>query len=320
LKAGAFRPDDEHTLRILEHAMQVVTQTAISEYPLAARGKVRDIYEIDAETLLLVTTDRMSAFDVIMAEPIPYKGVVLNQITLFWMKRFEHVIPNHLQEWDVARFPAPLQKYADVLEGRSVLVRKARPLALECIVRGHLAGSGWKDYRATGMLCGHALPKGLRESSKLEKVLFTPSTKAALGTHDENITEEQGEGIVGKAVYGKARDASIAIFSAAREYAETRGLIIADTKFEFGMLGDGLILIDEALTPDSSRFWPLAGYAPGQSQPSFDKQFLRDWLEKQPWNKTPPPPPLPADVVRTTSEKYLEAYAILTGAKLKIPA
>lgn len=300
--------------------MQVVTQTNIKEYPLAARGKVRDIYEIDAETLLLVATDRMSAFDVIMAEPIPYKGVVLNSITLFWMQRFSHIIPNHLKEWDVARFPAPLQKYADELEGRSVLVKKAKPLAIECIVRGHLAGSGWKDYKATGMLCGHTLPQGLQESSKLEQPIFTPSTKAELGTHDENITEAEGARLLGDDIYKKVRDVSLAIFTEARAYAETRGIIIADTKFEFGLLDGKLILIDEVLTPDSSRFWPKAGYAPGRSQPSFDKQFLRDWLSSQPWNMAPPPPALPDDVIRGTSEKYQEAYAILTGKSLGLKA
>ena len=300
--------------------MQVVTQTQISEYPLLARGKVRDIYEIDAETLLLVTTDRMSAFDVIMAEPIPYKGVVLNNITLFWMQRFSHIIPNHLKEWDVAKFPAPLQKYADELEGRAVLVKKAKPLPVECIVRGHLSGSGWKDYKTTGTLCGHTLPKNMLESAKLEQVIFTPSTKAQLGTHDENITEAEAAKQVGEALYKKVRDVSIAIFTEARAYAETQGIIIADTKFEFGLLDGELILIDEVLTPDSSRFWPKAGYAPGKSQPSFDKQFLRDWLSAQPWDMTPPPPPLPQEVVKGTSDKYQEAYSILTGKTLGLKA
>ena len=300
--------------------MQVVTQTTITDYPLVARGKVRDIYAIDPETLLLVTTDRMSAFDVIMAEAIPYKGVVLNSITLFWMRRFSGIIANHLKAWDVADFPAPLQRYAGELEGRSVLVKKAAPLPVECIVRGHLSGSGWKDYQATGKLCGHALPQGLPESAKLDQVIFTPSTKAELGAHDTNITEDQAAHLVGQALYDQVKTVSMRIFEEARAYAETRGIIIADTKFEFGLQDGKLILIDEVLTPDSSRFWPQAGYQPGKSQPSFDKQYLRDWLSAQPWNMAPPPPPLPPEIVRATSEKYQEAYAILTGERLKVPA
>jgi phosphoribosylaminoimidazole-succinocarboxamide synthase len=279
---------------------------------------VRDIYEIDAETLLLVTTDRMSAFDVIMGRPIPYKGVVLNQITLFWMDKFQNLVPNHLISADVKDLPANLAPYTDELEGRFVLARKARPLPLECIVRGHITGSGWKDYLATGMICGHVLPGGLLESAKLEKVLFTPSTKAELGTHDENITEEEGAKLIGSEMYAKVRDISVNIFTQARAYAETRGIIIADTKFEFGLLNGNLIWIDEALTPDSSRFWPLEGYEPGRIQPSFDKQFLRNWLLKQPWDMTPPPPALPDDLVRETAGRYIEAYRLLTGKDLGV--
>lgn len=297
--------------------MKVVSQTAITEYPLVARGKVRDIYEIDAETLMLVTTDRMSAFDVIMSSPIPYKGVVLNQITLFWLEKFGHIMPNHLISADAKDLPKKLAPHAEELEGRFVLAKKAKPLTIECIVRGHITGSGWKDYRATGSLCGHVLPEGLLESSKLDKVLFTPSTKAELGTHDENITEEEAARLVGPA-YPEVREAAIRIFTEARAYAETRGIIIADTKFEFGTLDGKLILIDEVLTPDSSRFWPLAGYEPGKSQPSFDKQFLRDWLLGQPWDMTPPPPALPEEVVRGTAQKYLDAYSMLTGKSLGI--
>ena len=293
--------------------MKVISQTEIKEYPLLARGKVRDIYEIDADTLLLVTTDRMSAFDVIMSRPIPYKGVVLNQITLFWMEKFRHIMPNHLITADIGDFPAKLRPYAEELEGRSVLVKKARPLPLECIVRGHISGSGWKDYQATGSLCGIKLPQGLVESAKLESVIFTPSSKAELGTHDENVSEAEAEKLVGAALYPKVREASIAIFSEARAYAETRGIIIADTKFEFGMHNGELTLIDEVLTPDSSRFWPLAGYEPGKTQPSYDKQYLRNWLLEQPWDMTPPPPALPDEVVRETASKYLEAYRTLTG-------
>jgi phosphoribosylaminoimidazole-succinocarboxamide synthase len=298
--------------------MKVIDSTDIREYPLVAKGKVRDIYEIDAETLLLVTTDRMSAFDVVMGRPIPYKGVVLNQLTLFWMDKFRDVVPNHLISADVKDLPANLAPYANELEGRFVLARKAKPLSMECIVRGHITGSGWKDYRATGMVCGHVLPKDLQESAKLEKVLFTPSTKAELGTHDENITEEEGAKLVGNELYAKLRDISVSIFSQARAYAETRGIIIADTKFEFGLLDGNLIWIDEALTPDSSRFWSMEGYEPGRTPPSFDKQFLRDWLLKQSWNMTPPPPALPDDVVRGTAERYLEAYRLLTGKDLGV--
>ncbi|MDL2207678.1 phosphoribosylaminoimidazolesuccinocarboxamide synthase [Desulfovibrio sp. OttesenSCG-928-M16] len=293
--------------------MKVLSQTAIKEYPLLARGKVRDIYEIDANTLLLVTTDRMSAFDVIMSSPIPYKGVVLNQITLFWMEKFKHIIPNHLLTADIGEYPAKLRPYADELEGRSVLVKKARPLPLECIVRGHISGSGWKDYQAAGTLCGIQLPAGLLESAKLDTVIFTPSSKAQLGAHDENISEDQAKELVGADLYGQAKKASIAIFSEARTYAETRGIIIADTKFEFGIHNNGLILIDEVLTPDSSRFWPLAGYEPGKTQPSYDKQYLRNWLLEQPWDMTPPPPALPEEVIRETAARYREAYRTLTG-------
>lgn len=296
--------------------MKVVTKTDITEYPLLSRGKVRDIYEIDKDTLLLVTTDRMSAFDVIMNEPIPFKGVVLNQITLFWMEMFKDILPNHLIASDVKDFPAPLQKYAEELEGRSVLVRKAKPLPIECIVRGHITGSGWKDYQKTGAVCGHALPAGLLESEKLATPLFTPSTKAELGQHDENITVEQAITMIGEDLARKVQAASIAIFSQGREYAESKGIIIADTKFEFGMLNGELILIDEVLTPDSSRFWPMQGYAAGKGQPSFDKQYLRDWLSAQPWDKTPPPPALPENVIVETRKKYEEAYSILTGKAL----
>ncbi len=296
--------------------MQVVTKTEITEYPLLSRGKVRDIYAIDDQTLLLVTTDRMSAFDVIMNEPIPYKGVVLNQITLFWMEKFKDILPNHLIASEVKDFPAPLHKYAAQLEGRSVLVHRAKPLPVECIVRGHITGSGWNDYRKTGTVCGHALPAGLVESQKLENPLFTPSTKAELGEHDENITVEQAAALLGQELARKVEAVSIEIFSRGREYAEGRGIIIADTKFEFGLLNGNLILIDEVLTPDSSRFWPMQGYTPGKGQPSFDKQYLRDWLSAQPWDKTPPPPTLPEDVIAQTRKKYEEAYSILTGRSL----
>lgn len=295
----------------------VVTQTNIGEFPLISRGKVRDIYDIDDETLLIVTTDRMSAFDVIMSSPIPMKGVVLNQLTLFWMKRFSSLVPNHIKKADVDRYPAALRPYRDELAGRSLLAKKAKPLPVECIVRGYLAGSGWKDYRKNGEVCGHKLPAGLEESSKLPEPIFTPSTKAAIGQHDENISLREAEKILGVEKAHAVADLTMNIYRQASEYAAGRGIIIADTKFEFGMVDGELTLIDEVLTPDSSRFWPAKGYAPGRSQPSFDKQYLRDWLEQQPWDKTPPPPALPEDVVKTTTEKYLEAYHIITGSHIQ---
>lgn len=298
--------------------MQVVTSTDIKEYPLISRGKVRDIYEIDAETLLIITTDRMSAFDVIMNEPIPYKGVILNQITLFWMERVKDIIKNHLIESDVDKFPEALRPYRDQLEGRSVLVRKAKPLPVECIVRGYISGSGWKDYKATGKVCGYDLPVGMLESDKFERPLFTPSTKAKLGEHDENITLEQAGALLADGLLAKVEQVSLDIFTQGRDYAEGLGIIIADTKFEFGLIDGELILIDEVLTPDSSRFWPAASYEPGKTQPSFDKQYLRNWLLAQPWDQTPPPPPLPDTVVAETQRKYLEAYETLTGTKLAL--
>lgn len=292
--------------------MKVVVNTDITAFPLVARGKVRDIYDVDEKTLLIVTTDRMSAFDVIMNEPIPYKGVILNQLTLFWMQRFRDIIPNHLVESDVNRFPAVLAPWKEVLDGRAVLVRKARPLPVECIVRGYITGSGWKDYKATGTVCGYALPDGLREADKLEPALFTPSTKAALGQHDENISRARAAELLGDDIAAQVERTALSIYEAARSYAAGRGIIVADTKFEFGFIDGALHLIDEVLTPDSSRFWPADLYKPGQGQPSFDKQYLRDWLEKQPWNKQPPPPALPKDVIEATAARYQEAYDILT--------
>jgi phosphoribosylaminoimidazole-succinocarboxamide synthase len=296
--------------------MRVVVKTDIKAYPLHSRGKVRDIYAVDDETLLIVTTDRMSAFDVIMDEPIPFKGVILNKITLFWMEKFKTIVPNHLLESDVRRFPAPLAPHADMLEGRAVLVRKAEPLPVECIVRGYLAGSGWKDYQAHGSLCGRELPAGLRESDKLSPAIFTPSTKAALGEHDENISLAETARLLGRAAAGEAENISLAVYEAGRAYAAERGILVADTKFEFGTIDGRLHLIDEVLTPDSSRFWPAAEYILGQAQPSFDKQYLRDWLKKQPWDMKPPPPSLPGQVIEATAARYREAYEILTGEKL----
>ncbi len=299
--------------------MEVVTHTEIPEYPLLARGKVRDIYALDDERLLIVTTDRMSAFDVVMQEPIPLKGVVLNQITIFWMERFAGLVPNHLLETDVAQFPQPLATRRSQLEGRSVIVRKTAPLPIECVVRGHITGSGWKDYQRTGAVCGVTLPPGLRESEKLSAPLFTPSTKAEIGQHDENITRDEAVVLAGAPLVEEAERLSLALFTQGRDFAESRGLIIADTKFEFGQLPDGqLILIDEVLTPDSSRFWPMDGFEAGKSQPSFDKQYLRDYLASLDWNKEPPPPPLPDEIVAQTRDRYLDAYERLTGSSLKV--
>ena len=253
-----------------------------------------------------------------MNEPVPYKGVILNQITLFWMKKFAHLVKNHLIESDVDKFPAALAPYREELEGRSVLVKKAKPLPVECIVRGYITGSGWKDYKATGSVCGYKLPEGLLESARLEQPLFTPSTKAELGEHDENISTARAAEILGKDIAGQIENIALALFKEGRAWAESRGIIIADTKFEFGMVDGELILIDEVLTPDSSRFWPAEGYKAGQSQPSFDKQYLRDWLSGQPWDKTPPPPALPKEVVEAPQNKYLEAYRILTGSELAL--
>ena len=292
--------------------MKVVVKTEISAYPLLSRGKVRDIYDVDEKTLLIVTTDRMSAFDVIMNEPIPYKGVILNQITLFWMEKFKDIIPNHLIESDVNRFPAALAPWKDELEGRAVIVRKAKPLPVECIVRGYITGSGWKDYKATGSVCGYKLPANLRESDKLDPAIFTPSTKAELGQHDENISVAQAAELLGAETAAQVERTTLAIYEAGRTYAAGRGIIVADTKFEFGFIDGKLHLIDEVLTPDSSRFWPADQYKPGQGQPSFDKQYLRDWLEKQPWNKQPPPPALPEEIIKATANRYQEAYDILT--------
>ena len=300
--------------------MQSVIQTNIDVCHLRSRGKVRDIYDLDDQSLLIVTTDRMSAFDVIMAEPIPYKGVILNQITLFWMDKFKDITKNHLIESDVKKFPAKLLPWQEQLEGRAVIVQKASPLPIECIVRGYLTGSGLKDYQATGTVCGHKLPANLGEASKLTPPIFTPSTKAALGTHDENITIERAAELIGQDLAAKVQEISLTLYESARDYAKDLGIIVADTKFEFGQVDGQLILIDEVLTPDSSRFWPADGFTPGQTQPSFDKQFLRDWLKSQPWNKEPPPPTLPKEIIAKTQAKYYEAYQRLTGKDLNLPS
>ena len=277
-------------------------------------GKVRDIFDLD-DRLLFVATDRISAFDCIMPNGIPRKGEVLTQISYFWFEQTEAFQPNHLLSHANDPLPANLQPFAEKLAGRSMLVKKANPLAIECVVRGYLAGSGWKEYREKQTVCGIKLPPGLKESSELPEPIFTPATKAETG-HDENISFEQAAKIVGQDIAERVRAASLKIYNFARDYARKRGIIIADTKFEFGQLGGELLLIDEVLTPDSSRFWPAADYQPGNGQPSFDKQFVRDYLETLDWDKTPPAPALPADVVARTQAKYLEAYERLTGKKL----
>ena len=291
---------------------KLVLNTNFPDLKLAARGKVRDIYDL-GDTLLLVTSDRISAFDVIMNEGIPDKGFVLNQISAFWFRMMEDIIPNHIISTEVKDFPQECRKYAAELEGRSMLVKKAKPLAAECIVRGYLSGSGWKDYKATGSVCGIKLPAGLVESAKLEQPIFTPSTKAELGTHDENISFEEMAKLCGRELAEQVRDVTIRIYCKARDYAETKGIIIADTKFEYGICEGKLIIIDECITPDSSRFWPKDLYQPGGAQPSFDKQFLRDYLETLDWGKTAPAPPLPDEIIKKTGEKYMEALVKLTG-------
>ena len=279
------------------------------------QGKVRDIYDL-GDRLLLVATDRISAFDVVMADPIPDKGRILTQISAFWFRLLSDIIPHHLLSLDVGDFPPSCQAHREVLAGRSMLVRKTRPLPVECIVRGYLAGSGWADYRKTGAVCGIPLPQGLKESDRLPEPIFTPSTKAALGTHDENITFTEAAAAIGSDLATQVREVSLNLYRRASAWAEPRGIILADTKFEFGLVDGDLLLIDEVLTPDSSRFWPQDDYAPGRAQKSYDKQYLRDYLESLGWNKQPPPPPLPPEVVANTRTKYLEALKSLTGEDL----
>ena len=294
------------------HVSTVVWETQFAGVPLSSRGKVRDLYDL-GDRLLIVATDRLSAFDVVLPTPIPDKGRVLTQLSLFWFDKLRGVIPNHVLS--STGFPAPFDAFADLLRGRTMLVRRARPLLVECVVRGYLSGSGWKDYRAAGKICGIAFPAGLRESERLPEPIFTPSTKVAKG-HDENISFDQAVALVGGALAERVRDISLEIYRRAAAYAEPRGILLADTKFEFGLIGDELIWIDEALTPDSSRFWPAEGYQPGRAQPSYDKQFVRDYLERIGWNKQPPGPELPQDVVTATRAKYREAYRQLAGREL----
>jgi phosphoribosylaminoimidazole-succinocarboxamide synthase len=278
----------------------------------AARGKVRDIYDL-GDSLLLVATDRLSAFDVVLADPIPFKGEVLTKLSLYWFETLGSIVPNHLLSADVADLPAEFAPWSDWLAGRFMLARKAKVFPIECIVRGYLAGSGWSEYERSGTVCGMPLPKGLTESARLPQPMFTPSTKAEVGTHDENISVHRMFEIVGEEHGAALHEASVALYSAARDHAWPKGIIIADTKFEFGLVDGVVMLVDEVLTPDSSRFWPADGYEPGHRQPSFDKQFVRDWLGASGWDKTPPAPSLPADVIARTSEKYIQAYESITG-------
>jgi len=293
----------------------VISTTECESLKLKGRGKVRDIYDL-GDRLLIVATDRMSAFDVVMPNPIPDKGRVLTQLSKFWFDLTKDIVPNHVISTEVEDYPKDSQPYHEMLKGRSMLVMKTEVLPVECVVRGYLSGSGWEEYRKTGEVCGIGLPKGLVESSKLDEPIFTPATKAEMGLHDENISFEKMEKIVGKELAKRLKALSIDIYGKAREVAEKKGIIIADTKMEFGVKGGKLILIDELLTPDSSRFWPKDEYQPGGPQKSFDKQFLRDYLLSIHWDKSPPAPPLPEEIVQKTREKYLEAYERLVGKAL----
>ncbi len=294
----------------------IVLESNMPDLKMVNRGKVRDIYDL-GEHLLLVTSDRLSAFDVIMNEGIPKKGQVLNQISIFWFNLMADIIPNHIIATEVSDFPAATHAYRDQLEGRSMLVKKARPLPVECIVRGYVSGSGWKEYQQSGSICGITLPENLLESAQLPEPIFTPSTKAELGEHDENISFDETIKLCGREIAEQVRDTTLEIYCRARDFASGKGIIIADTKFEYGLMPDGsLIWIDEALSPDSSRFWPKELYQPGGPQQSFDKQFVRDYLETLNWNKQAPPPPLPEEIVIKTAEKYQEALFLLTGITL----
>lgn len=293
-------------------ATKVIRETNFAGVAPMARGKVRDIYDL-GDKLLIVATDRLSAFDVIMATPIPDKGRVLTQLSLFWFEKLRDILPNHVLT--ATEFPSPFNQHVADLAGRSMVVRKTQPLPIECVARGYLSGSGWKEYQASGEVCGIPLPPGLKESDKLPEPIFTPATKASTG-HDENISFERTSEIVGKSLAEKLRSTTLEIYRRAAAYAEPRGILLADTKFELGLLNGEMIWIDEALTPDSSRFWPAAEYKPGGPQPSFDKQFVRDYLESIHWPKTPPGPELPPDVVASTRSKYREAYRILVGHEL----
>jgi len=295
----------------------VLLQTDFPDLELYASGKVRDVYRVDDKHLLFVATDRISAFDYILATGIPHKGRVLTQISLFWFEFLKDIVRNHLITADVERYPVTVQKYADQLRGRSMLVRQAEMFPVECVVRGYISGSAWKEYKTSGTVCGIRLPAGLKESDQLPEPIFTPATKATSG-HDENIPFDEMARIVGQELSTRLRDLSLAVYRKAADYARQRGIIIADTKFEFGHTPEGITLADEVLTPDSSRFWPADKYQPGRSQESYDKQYVRDYLEQIHWNKQPPTPALPPEVACRTSEKYLEAYQRLTGRGLDV--
>jgi phosphoribosylaminoimidazole-succinocarboxamide synthase len=291
-------------------------QTSLPDLKLVRRGKVRDVYAVDDDSLLIVATDRISAFDCILPTPIERKGEVLTALSEFWFEKLGHVVANHLIESKIDAMPPSVQRHSETLKGRAMLVRRAEVFPVECVVRGYLVGSGWKDYKRTGSVCGHKLPEGLVESAKLPEAIFTPSTKAEEG-HDENITEDQVREIIGEEKTALLRETSLRLYSEAHEYARQRGIIIADTKFEFGLDKDGqLLLVDEVLTPDSSRFWPADEYEPGRSQPSFDKQFVRDYLEGLDWDKKPPAPAIPNEIAAATTARYLDAYRLLTGKAL----
>ena len=297
--------------------MAVILETEFSDLTMYARGKVRDLYSV-GESLLLVATDRISAFDHVLATGIPGKGKILTQLSLFWFDLLKDIIPNHLITANVSEYPSELRQYKEELDGRSMLVKRAQMFPVECVVRGYLSGSGWKDYLATEAVCGIPLPSGLRESDKLPEPIFTPATKSQDGEHDLNISFDDMAARVGAQTADRLRNLSLAVYNKATAYAEKRGLILADTKFEFGMHAEGIILADEVLTPDSSRYWPMDSYQPGQQQASFDKQYVRDYLESIRWNKQAPAPALPDDVVARTQQKYLEAFRLLTGKSLSI--
>ena len=293
----------------------VVLSTAIEGLPAPRRGKVRDIYELE-DALLIVATDRVSAFDVVLPDGIPHKGRVLTQVSRFWFNYLSHIVPNHLVSVDVSDFPAPCGPYRDMLSGRAMLVKKAQPLPVECIVRGYLAGSGWQEYRASGTVCGIQLPKGLRESERLPEPIFTPSTKAEAGAHDENIPFSEVERLIGSGLAAQVRDLSLVLYRAAHTFAETKGFFLADTKFEFGLREGQALLIDEAFTPDSSRFWRADVYKPGAPQDSYDKQIIRNYLISLGWNRKPPAPHLPPDIIAQAAARYQEIAAHLTGEKV----
>ncbi len=293
----------------------VVTETNLTNVPLFNRGKVRDLYDLD-DKLLMISTDRISAFDYVLPDGIPCKGDVLTALSEFWFNHTDSIVDNHLITTDVGAYPDVLKPHTDVIKGRSMLVRKADRIDIECVVRGYITGSAWSEYKVDGTVCGEKLPEGLRESDRLPQLIFTPATKAEQGEHDENISIARMEEIIGKDLSERIIDTSFALFESASEHAEKVGIILCDTKFEFGLLDDNLILIDEVFTPDSSRFWPKDEYEPGKSQSSFDKQYVRDYLSEVGWNKEPPAPHLPEDVIRNTSEKYLEAYQLIVGREL----